>query len=154
MSRPSDLTTELTLQIRNLVLEGKKYLEIQKELEIPANTWDAWVYKDYKDFRKDLNSWRKERLIKKSERLSEEILDLNYYKEDSKIDADLLRIKQRESEFVRNTLGKEDYSTRQEHTGKDGEPLKINVIQYGDNNSTPVSAEELPTTDTTSTTEV
>lgn len=137
MSRPSDLTTELTLQIRGLVLEGKKYIEIQEILDIPANTWDAWVYKDYKDFRKDLNSWKKERLLKKSERLSEEILDLDYTSEEGKINSDILRIKQKESEFVRNTLGKDEgYSTRQELTGKDGEDIKTIVINknYGSDN--------------------
>lgn len=125
MSRPSDLTQELTLQIRAYVLDGFNYNKIQETLEISSNTWDAWVYKDYKDFRKNLNSWKKERLLKKSEKLSEEILDMEHNKEGMPL-PDILRIKQKESEFVRSTLGKDEgYSERVENTGKDGQPLQI-----------------------------
>lgn len=133
MSRPSDLTTELTLQIRKMVLNGVKYKDIQEELQIPANTWDAWVYKDYKDFRKDLNSWKFERLLKKSEQLSEEILDLEHQKELSGLtitDDKILRIKQKEAEFIRTTLGKDNYSTRHEHTGKDGKDLPTPLLAH------------------------
>ncbi len=129
MSRPSDLTEELTLQIRKLVLEGVRYNQIQETLEVPSNTWDAWVYKDYKDFRKDLNSWKKERLIKKSERLSEQILDIDHFDQEGKVHTDLLRVKQKESEFVRSTLGKnEGYSSRSELTGADGKDLPIPIL--------------------------
>lgn len=124
MARPSDLTDELTLQIRALVLDGIMYKDIQSRLDIPDNTWDAWVYKDYKDFRKNLISWKKERLIKKSEKLSEEILDIIHIDEKGKVDTDILRVKQKESEFVRGTLGKDEgYSTRSELTAKDGKDL-------------------------------
>lgn len=129
MSRPSDLTDELTLQIRALVLSGEKYVTIQETLGIPSNTWDAWVYKDYKDFRKGLTSWKQERLLKKSEKLSEEILDMSHEIETekgSKVEVDILRVKQKESEYVRSTLGKDEgYSSRSELTGKDGKELKI-----------------------------
>lgn len=127
MSRPSDLTEELTLQIRKETLEGTLYKDIQEKLEIPSNTWDAWVYKDYKDFRKNLQSWKAERLIRKTEKLSEEILDMNHFslKDAEVINTDILRVKQKESEFVRSTLGKDNYSTRTENTGKDGKDLSI-----------------------------
>jgi len=43
--------------------------------------------------------------------------------------AEILRIKQKESEFVRNTLGKDEgYSTRSEVTGKDGADLPTPII--------------------------
>ena len=125
MGRPSDLTEELTLQIRSMVLDGVKYKDIQEALDIPSNTWDAWVYKDYKDFRKDLNSWKFERMVKKSEKLSEDILDTPHLTEDAKIDTNILRVKQKEAEFVRATLGKKDYSTRTENTGPDGSPIIV-----------------------------
>lgn len=129
MSRPTDLTPELTLQIRALVLENVKYKDIQEKLEIPDNTWDAWVYKDYKDFRKNLNSWKTERLLKKSEKLSEEILDIVHINEKGGVDTDILRVKQKESEFIRGTLGKEEgYSTRSELTGKDGKDFEVKTI--------------------------
>lgn len=128
MARPTDLTEELTLKIRALVLEGKKYIEIQQILELSSDTWDTWVYKDYKDFRKNLNSWKQERLLKKSEVLSEEILDIDH-NSGNKIDTDILRVKQKESEFVRKTLGKDEgYSDRTELTGKDGKAIEISQI--------------------------
>ncbi len=129
MARPTDLTEEVTLKIRALVLSGVKYKDIQEQLDISDNTWDTWIYKDYKDFRKNLTSWKKERLLKKSEKLSEEILDIDHVDEKGGVDTDILRVKQKESEFVRTTLGKEEgYSTRNELTGKDGEKLIESVL--------------------------
>lgn len=114
-TKPTELTDELTLKIRALVIRGEKYKDIQETLDINSNTWDTWVYKDYKDFRKNLNSWKAERLIKKSERLSEEILDLRHINQEGKPDTDVLRVKQKEAEYVRSTLGKnEGYSTKTE----------------------------------------
>lgn len=124
--RPTELTEELTLRIRSMVLEGKRYSEVQRELDISPNTWDTWVYKDYQDFRKNLNSWKAERLIKKSEKISEEILDME------NVTAELLRIKQKEAEFVRETLGKQEYSKRSELTGKDGKDLIPKPIYNGE----------------------
>jgi len=139
MARPSDLTEELTLKIRQLVLEGKIYKDIQETLNIPDNTWDTWIYKDYKDFRKNLQSWKAERLIKKTEKLSEEILDMSYIstREDKEvINTDILRVKQKEAEFVRETLGKADYSKKveQEVSNPDGSLKTIIINKYGSDN--------------------
>jgi len=139
MARPSDLTEELTLKIRQLVLEGKTYKDIQETLYIPDNTWDTWIYKDYKDFRKNLQSWKAERLIKKTEKLSEEILDMSYIstREDKEvINTDILRVKQKEAEFVRETLGKADYSKKveQEVSNPDGSLKTIIINKYGSDN--------------------
>jgi len=139
MARPSDLTEELTLKIRQLVLEGKTYKDIQETLNIPDNTWDTWIYKDYKDFRKNLQSWKAERLIKKTEKLSEEILDMSYIstREDKEvINTDILRVKQKEAEFVRETLGKADYSKKveQEVSNPDGSLKTIIINKYGSDN--------------------
>jgi hypothetical protein len=113
--RPTDLTEEMTLKIRGLYLSGKNYITIQEELGISPNTWDSWVYKDYKDFRKKLTSWKWERFVRKSEGLSEEILSTPHLDEKGLVDTNVLRIKQKEAEYVRSTLGKKDgYSTLQE----------------------------------------
>jgi hypothetical protein len=42
---------------------------------------------------------------------------------------------------------KDEFSTRQENTGKDGESLKINIVNYGDGDTKQVQTEELPDTD-------
>lgn len=118
MARPSDLTRELTLQIRTLVLDGVKYKDIQFQLNVLPGTWDKWYYEDYKDFRKNVISWKHERFVKKSEKLSEEILDAEHIDNEGKYDKDMLRIKQKESEYVRSNLGKNDgYTTKTEVEG-------------------------------------
>ena len=132
MARPTDLTPELTLQIRQLVLEGLMYKDIQERLGILAGTWDKWNYEDYKDFRKNLISWKQERLLKKSEKLSDDILDLPHTDETGKPDTNILRVKQKEAEFVRSTLGKNaGYSTKTESEIRVTElpkPILENVI--------------------------
>lgn len=134
MSRPSDLTEELTLQIRQLVLEGILYKDIHERLDILPGTWDKWYYEDYKGFRRNIQSWKAERLIRKAEKLSEEILTANHIGDNGKYETDLLRVKQKESEFIRSTLGKnEGYSSRNELTGADGKDL---VITWQDDNNT------------------
>jgi len=105
----TELTDKLVLEIRKMVLDGKSYVEIQQELEINASTWDTWVYKNYQGFRNNLVDWNYERILNKCERLSEEILDINHTG-DNGVDYRILSIKQKESEFIRSTLGKKNYS--------------------------------------------
>lgn len=125
---PTLLTEELTLQIRKLVLQGVPYNEIQATLNIIDNTWDSWVYRDTQGFRGLLTEWKKERLIRKAEKLSDEILDADHIDEKGKFNTDVMRVKQKEAEFVRETLGKDTgYSKRNELTGKNGEALAIAV---------------------------
>ena len=75
VGRPTDLTEELTLEIRKHVLEGKTYLEIQQLLDITASAWDRWVWLDYKDFRTKLNEWKKERMVKRAEKTIDTLID-------------------------------------------------------------------------------
>lgn len=131
--RPSELNDELTFKIRKEVLNGESYKSIQEKLDIDPDTWDGWVWRDYKGFRENLNSWKKERLLKKTEALSEEILDTPHGE-----DTRMLSIKQKESEFIRETLGKEFYSKRNEVTGANGESINIQVVNYADTNSTQI----------------
>ena len=116
IGRPTELTEELTLKIRKGVLDNKSYIEIQQELDINSNTWDTWVYKDYNGFRANLNNWRKERMIKKAEKVIDKSMD----SEAEKIALDA-------AQFTLETLGKMDYSKRSELTGKDGEKLTIEI---------------------------
>lgn len=117
VGRPTDLTEDLTLEIRKLVLQAKSYKEIQETVGITDSVWDRWVWLNYKDFRTTLNNWKKERLIKKAEINLDVLMDA----EDDKIKLDA-------SKFTLETLGKEHYSKRNEMTGKDGEDIKLGVI--------------------------
>lgn len=82
-----------------------------------------------------LQGWFKERLakLKRRDMLSkaEKVLDktLSYETEDEegKVRVDLLRVQTDVAKTVVSTLGKDEgYSTRQEHTGADGEKLISN----------------------------
>jgi len=122
------LTEKLVLEIRKMVLDGKDYVEIQQELEINDSTWDTWVYKNYQGFRNNLVDWNYERILKKCEKLSEEILDINHYTGDNGVDSRILSIKQKESEFIRSTLDKKHYS-KQLNTDltSGGKPIIVNI---------------------------
>lgn len=73
--RPTELTNDLTLKIRQGVIDGKPYKQIQEELDINPNTWDTWVYKDYESFRDNLVKWRREKIFNKSEEKLAQLLD-------------------------------------------------------------------------------
>jgi hypothetical protein len=125
----SKLTNELSLKIRGLILKGKKIISIQEQLEIQPGTWDQWFYEDYKDFRKDVMSWKRERLMSKAEAVAEETLDLDYRKPNGHPDGDVLKTIQKEAEFTRSTLGRNDgYSSRAELTGANGKDLPTPIL--------------------------
>ena len=50
-------------------------------------------------------------------------------------DKETLRVVADMSKFVAETLGKDNYAKRNEQTGKNGEPLNVNIISYGNNNN-------------------
>lgn len=150
--RPTELNDKLCLEIRRLVLEGKNYEEIRELLGIPKGTWDNWHADNYQAFAERLAEFKKEQRLMKAERNIDEILDLEVQepvitmigvlkdtagKEITKINPNLLRIKQDTSKFVAETIGKEDYSKRNELTGKGGKdipvtPAVINIIKPSD----------------------
>lgn len=112
IGRPSELTDELTLKIRQGVLEDKTYKQIQQELGINDSTWDTWVYKDYQGFRANLMNWKREKMLSKAETNLDVLLDSN----DEKIKLDATK-------FVTSRIGKDKWSERQEITGENGKPI-------------------------------
>ena len=109
---PTVLTDETTLKIREAVLKGIEYKRIQEDLQISAGTWDYWVWQDYQGFRANLLTWKKEKMIRKAEKVVDNSMD----SENEKIALDA-------AQFTLETLGKMDYSKRTELTGKDGKDL-------------------------------
>lgn len=59
-------------------------------------------------------------------------------------DNDDIKIKADITKFTASRLGKKKWSERMEHTGADGTPIQINIVNYGDNNPVQLPAEELP----------
>lgn len=125
--RPSDLTEELTLQIRKMVLDSIEYKTIQETLGISPNTWDSWVYRDTQGFRALLSQWKKERMIKKAE-----------VKVDVLMDSEDDRVALNAATFTLETLGKLDYSKRTESdVTSGGEKINFQIVNYADDNNPP-----------------
>lgn len=125
LGRPTDLTDELTLQIRRLYFEGLNWKKIQEALEIPAGTWDVWMWKDHKDFRKTIRGLEHEKMVETAKEFSKELMTIEHTSAEGRVMTDILKVKQKEAEFLRETLGKADYSKRNEMTGAEGKDLSI-----------------------------
>lgn len=100
-------------KFRTLFLEGKEIKEILAILNIPKGTFDAYYYLNKYALRDFMQDVKREKMIADAERVSKEILNL-----DANNNAKMLAIKQKESEFIRETQGKElGYSRRIETIG-------------------------------------
>ena len=129
----SKLTQELTLKIRDAVLDNKKYKDIRKELGINENNWDTWVFKDFQGFRADLQNWKHERMVKKAEK------QLNIL-----ITSDDERVSLNASQFTLSRLNKKKYSDRTELTGADGKDLTMqNFLIQLDESETKTKGQEV-----------
>jgi hypothetical protein len=83
-----------------------------------------------------LQGWFNERLrklklkgmLQKSERNLDRALDVEWENDEGKIQPDVMRIVVDVSKTVSKSLGKDDWSERNELTGKDGKPIEISQI--------------------------
>ena len=79
---------------------------------------------------------KRKRMLQKAEARLEKSIDSKNEVEANKV-----------SMFIAKTIGKENYSDRTEHTGKNGESLSISIVNYADNNSLSIHSEDIPDTD-------
>ena len=136
--RPTELDDELFCEIRSWILEGKTLKEISQLSGIPTATMDTWKSKNYKGFADKIYRYKLEWRLAKAEEFSDYLLQ----KDDEK--DEMLRLKQKESEFLRKTLGKKHYSERTELTAADGQPFINPQIKY----EVPKGNNDNPETDT------
>ena len=100
-------------RIRTLYLEGLDVKQIQDILEVPAGTWDVMYWRNDKGFRDHILACRAEYAVKQAENYSKELMA-----RDDEKNARLATIKQKEAEFLRETLGKHlGYTKRSETLG-------------------------------------
>lgn len=127
VGRPTKLDDEFYLKIKGLVLEGKSMIEVAEALEVPYKTMESWKTRNYQGFSDRYDGYKRDWLLKKAEDNIPVLLD----SEDEKVKADLTK-------FVAETLGKQNYSKRNEFTGPDGQPIPIlatmNVQPHNSNN--------------------
>lgn len=108
VGRPSQLDDkEFFLKIRELILDGKTYKEVQEILDIPLGTWNHWYYNNTHNFQDILLSYKHERMIKKAESNIEVLQE----SEDE-------RVNLQANTFVLETLGKNKYSKKTEQESK------------------------------------
>jgi hypothetical protein len=104
---------EFKNKFRTLYLEYTPINKINEILEFNQNTFDTYYYLNKYGLRDYINDIKKERYLKAVERVSNEILSM-----DTENNAKMLAIKQKESEFIRETLLKDfGYSKRVETIG-------------------------------------
>lgn len=142
VGRPSQLTEEMTVRIRDCILDGKTQKETAAFLGINENTFEGWVKRNYDGFADTLLTYKHQRLLNKAERNIEQALDMDtdnvgatmkgeiYTFRDPKLE----QIKTSTAVFVSETLGRKNFHKKKEldHTGV----FKTYEIIRGDADST------------------
>ena len=139
VGRPTDLTDELIKEINQCILSGKNLKETATEifnnyanlsekekengLENYIQKLYNWNCENYLKIADKIEGWKRDRKLMLADITSDTIQTLPVYDETGKLDKELLKIKQKESEFIRETLGKKLYSKRSELGGLDGKDL-------------------------------
>ena len=137
--RPTELTDELIREIKQCILDGKNIKETANACGINVNTFYAWTTDNYLNISDKIEGWRRDRKLILADITSDTIQTLPVFDDTGKLDKELLKIKQKEAEFIRETLGKQHYSKRNELTGADGGDIKVagfNFIIPNENNNT------------------
>jgi len=127
------LTPELSLKIKELVLQGFNYTQIRAKLKIKEDTWNGWNYRDVNDFSSNLDKWKRIRMLKASEQTLHEIAEMDPHviamgpfgpiidkktkKPYIKISTSILKIKKDTAEYLTETLASDTYNkkTKVEH---------------------------------------
>jgi hypothetical protein len=100
-------------KIRTRYLKGYDIKEILAELNIPEGTYESALWRNTQGLRDFMTELKKEWFLMKTEQVSNEILDM-----DTTENAKILAIKQKEAEFIRETLLKDHgYTKRSEVVG-------------------------------------
>lgn len=148
VGRPTVLTDELCLKIRQLVLAGKNLTNVAKLCDIPYKTMEGWIGRNFEGFADKWELYQAELKLKKANRNINEFLDMDVMTDAigmwgpivdkktgervKKINVEVLKVKKDASLFVAETVGKVIYSKRSELTGPNGKELKGNSIVFTD----------------------
>jgi hypothetical protein len=79
-------------------------------------------------FKERKDKLRRKEMLSKAEKVLDRTLTLEPVDDKGEIKVDLLRVQTDVAKHITNTLGKEDYSNRTEHTGRDGKDLPTPIV--------------------------
>lgn len=113
-------------KIRTLYNEGKNWTEIRAILEIPENTWYSYYWQDKQGFRRFIKDIENEYLKDIAKQNIKDIANMNLKDNE---DVRYLKIKADMSQFIAETLDKEDFSKKIEET-TDKTPINIAINNY------------------------
>jgi hypothetical protein len=107
-SEVSLLDENIRGNIRTLWLNDNDYKTICEKLKISQGTWDNYYFLNRYGFRDFIQKVKAEKFLLNAETISQEV-----FNQKSEDNAKILAIKQKEAEFIRETLGKDlGYSKR------------------------------------------
>mgnify|MGYP000895630447 CR=1 FL=1 len=126
VGRPTELTNEVLEKIKQGILDGRTLKDIAQQSQINEGTLYQWSSTNYLNLADKVEGWKRDRKLILADITSDAIQTASHFDEKGKIDKELLKIKQKEAEFIRETLGKDKgYSKRSELTGKEGGAVEV-----------------------------
>lgn len=100
----SILTNELISKLKENIIEGKTLRETASIVGIPESTLYSWKHDNYQNIADKINTWETQRMLKQAEEFSKRLMSMSTVDENGKIDARMVAIQQKESEFLREKL--------------------------------------------------
>jgi hypothetical protein len=135
VGRDTLLTDELFRKIKQGILDGLTLRDIAKQSELNESTLYNWSSENYLNLADKIEGWKRDRKLLLADITSDTIQTLPVVDENGKLDKELLKIKQKEAEFIRETLGKQHYSKRTELGGLNGKELPTPILYVSNDNS-------------------
>lgn len=110
-------------KIKEIVFKGGNLQSIARALKVSQSTVYNWSCYNIANFSDKYEGWRRDRKLMLAENNITEFLEMN-----AEGDVQRLKIKADISKFVAETLGKQNYSKRNELTGADGGAIKTQEL--------------------------
>lgn len=104
IGKPTLLNDAVLAEIKRGVLNGLEVTEIAENVKVSERTIYEWKDKDYMHVGTLWTKWDTERMLNNAEKFSKKLMAMSTVDENGKIDARMVAIQQKESEFLREKL--------------------------------------------------
>ena len=105
-----------------MYLEGNNLEKTAELCDVPITTFYTWHSDNYLKIADKIEGWKRDRKLMLANKNIEDILQLGIN------DKDTVKVVSDMSKFVAETLGKANYSKRNELTGKNGKDLGLSSL--------------------------